>query len=155
MLIVNPKPKCMCEKTGLMGKSVTARTSSRYQTFRNVWRPESHFKPRNGSLDSSSPSIHPYLLPRVPASVQRWLSPGEILPGRRSLSRRIPGGRAGGRAVIGLMNKAPRWAGTVSVFLELPARRASRTKSRLRSRRAWLLSLSPEGVRVVRPADTR
>lgn len=46
------------------------------------------------------------------------------------------------------MNKASRWAGTVSVFLELPARRDRRMKSRLRARRAWLRSLSPEEVRV-------
>lgn len=55
------------------------------------------------------------------------------------------GGRAGGDWI---MNKASRWAGTVSVFLELSARRDRRIKSRLRPRRAWLRSLSPEEVRV-------
>lgn len=71
--------------------------------------------------------------------------PEEILSERRSLSRWVPGGRAGGDWV---MNKASRWAGTVSVFLELPALSDRRIKSRLRTRRAWLRSLSPEEVRV-------
>lgn len=81
-------------------------------------------------------SPHPH-----PASLQRELSPKTNPVGERLVI--APGsGRAGGHWV---MNKASRWAGTVSVFLELPARRVTRIREDAERRRAaWPRSLSPE-----------